>query len=493
VKTRLFFTCTILVVLVMIGPSPDIRDIEETVSSASLRNAETQGYRDAEGLRSARIVVRSDEAVAPISRLLFGQNFGPWMNTTDDYVSDYRKIGVTLLRFPAGNWGDENDLFPNNLDDLATLADALDAEVSVQARCWREGTPEKAADLVRYSNVEKGYGFRYWEVGNEPDLYVRRPHKSGDPAFDMDWYNARFREFATAMKAVDPGIQVVGPVVTGGWREWMPAFIHANGDIVDVISWHWYPHGDELSDAEALATPVQIEEQVETIRAWWRDPEVNPLGYERPIPPLFLSEYSVSWASGVRRHLGTQVAALWDAEVVGRMANLGVEMAAHFALQATRWHGLIGTLEDPRPVYGIYRLYAHWGSAQVVAESSDEQLLPAFASLRDDGALAIMVINKDPVQAREATLSIEGFRPIGQAQVWLQDEGCPTAEALPPIVVEETFSYIFPPYSATLLILKPTPWNVGLLLVGLGLLVGPIIAVLITLVTQRRRTLDYED
>jgi hypothetical protein len=26
------------------------------------------------------------------------------------------------------------------------------------------------------------------------------------------------------------------------------------------------------------------------------------------------SEYSVSWASGVRRHLGTQVGALWAAE-----------------------------------------------------------------------------------------------------------------------------------------------------------------------------------
>lgn len=417
-----------------------------------------------------RIVVRAGETLAPVSPLLLGQNFGPWMNTTETYVDYYREAGVTLLRFPAGNWGDENDLFPNNLDDLAMLADALDAEVSVQARSWRKGTPEKAAELVRYCNVEHDYGFRYWEVGNEPDLYQRRPSRSGDPDFTVEWYNTSFREFATAMKAVDPDIQIVGPVVTGGWREWIPAFFAANGDVVDVISWHWYPHGDEMSDAEVLATPIQIQEQVKAIRAWWRDPEINPLGYQRPAPPMFLSEYNVSWATSVHRHLGTQVGALWNAEVVGRMANLGVEMGAHFALQGTTWQGLVGMLKDPRPAHDVYQLYAHWGTTQVAAESSDGSLLPAFASLHDDGQLAVIVINKYPTQAREATLTIEGFQPSGQAQVWLQDEEHLAAE-LPAIAVADAFPYTFPPYSVTLLILEPAHRAGWPLWAGLGLLI----------------------
>jgi hypothetical protein len=417
----------------------------------------------------AQIVVQADQTLAPVNPLLFGQNFGPWMHTTETYVAQYQDVGVTLLRFPAGNWGDEHDLYPNNLDDLGALADALKAEVAIQARLWRAGTPEKAAEVVRYCNVEHDYGFRYWEVGNEPDLYLNRFHRSGDPVFDVDWYNARFREFATAMKAVDPDILVAGPAVTGGWREWMPAFLAANGDVVDVISWHWYPHGNELSDAQVLATPVQIEEQVLALRAWWRDPAVNPRGYQRPLPPLFLSEYNVSWASSVSRHLGSQVGALWNAEVVGRMANLGVEMAAHFALQGTTWQGLIGNLEDPRPVYGVYRLYARWGTTQVAAESSDEPLLPAFASLRADRRLAILVVNKDPTLAREATLTVEGFRPAGQAQIWLQDGQHMGAE-LPAIAVAETFPYTFSPYSVTLFVLEPAPRSHWVLWAGLGLL-----------------------
>jgi len=439
----------------------------------------------------ARIVVRADETLGSVNPLLFGQNYGPWMDTTDAYITWYQGVGVTLLRFPAGNWGDENDLFPNMMDELARLADLLDAEVSVQVRSWRNGTPDKAAELVRYSNVEKGYGFRYWEVGNEPDLYMRRANRSGDPVFDVDWYNAQFREFATAMKAVDPDIKIVGPVVTGGWREWIPSFLAANGDIVDVISWHWYAHGNEMSDAEALATPYQIEEQVETIRAWWRDPEINPKGYERPVPPLFLSEYSVSWASGIRRHLGTQVGALWDAEVVGRLANVRLEMAAHFSLQGstggTRWHGLVGMLEEPRPVYGVYQLYSHWGTEQVAVESSDEGMLPAFASLREDGALAIIVVNKDPAQAREVALTVEGFRSAGQARVWLQDEEHPVAVELPAIAVEKRVQdapYTFPPYSVTLMILEPAPRSGWPIWVGLGALTVALAACVVWL---RRR------
>lgn len=444
----------------------------------------------------ATITVQASQVLAPVSPLLFGQNFGPWMNTTPEYVAMYKKAGVTLLRFPAGNYGDENDLYPNNLDDLAALARELQAEVVVQARLWRQGSPEKAAGLVRYCNLENDYGFRYWEVGNEPDLYegTNRYKRAGDPVFDVDWYNARFREFATAMKAIDPTIMVVGPAVTGGWPEWMPAFIQANGDIVDVLSWHWYGHGDELSDAAALATPAEVERQIEAIRSMWVDPEINPLGYQRPLPPLFLSEYNISWSTRVRRHLGSQVGALWNAEVVGRLANKGVEMGAHFALQGTDWQGLVGMLADERPVKGVYQLYSRWGTEQVAATSSAEALLPVFASRHADGRLSILVINKDPQRPIRGSVKLEGYRPSGQARLWQQDEDNLVKE-LPAFQAAEEFSYTFPPYTVTLIELEPAPafnhWLIGILGGGLVVLLISILRIRISTVLKRQE-LNHE-
>jgi hypothetical protein len=405
------------------------------------------------------IHVYADESIAAVAPTLFGQNFGPWMNKTDEFIEIYKDAGVPLLRFPAGNWGDENDISPNMVDDLHRVAEALSAEVVIHTRSWRGGTPEKAAELVRYANVEKGYGFKYWEVGNEPDLYLRRNSRKGDPVFDVNWYNTQFRLFANSMKAVDPDIKVVGPAVTGGWRDWIPDFIRENGDIVDVISWHWYTDGHETTPEIALTTPPEIKEQVNTIRGWWVDPEVNPKGYQRELPPLFLGEYSITWASGVRVPLATQVGALWVAETIGHMANLGVEMGAHFSLMGspggTRWHGLVDPLKKYRPVFGVFKMYKEWGTTQVRTKTVNPDNLPVFASTREDKSLAILVINKDQHLEQGAKITLHGFGLQGKAVVLQLTEGSPEPQELTPVEFEAGIFHTFPPASITLFTLKP--------------------------------------
>jgi len=411
------------------------------------------------GEPAAHIEVDAGQVLAQVNPMLFGQNLGIGANATPQYIRYYQDAGVTLLRFPGGNYGDENDLYHNNLDDLAALAKQLNAQVSVQVRSWRLGTPEKAAEYVRYCNIEKKYAFVYWEVGNEPNLYNNRLNQPGDPLFDVNWYNAQYRQYVTAMKAVDPTIKIFGPVVDQNGTLWLPDFIRANGDIIDGLSWHYYGHGNQLDDAQALQTQAYITTQVRAIRNRWKDPQVNPLGYKRPVPPLFLSEYNVSWASSVSRHLGGPVAALWNAELLGRLANEGVEMGAHFALQGTSWQGMVGRLNDPRPAYGTYELFSHWGVQEVAAVSSDEKILPAFASLRKDGSLVLLVINKDALQSLTADLLLNSFNPAGTAQVWAVEQSQPVAVQKPALTTLSPFTYTFPPYSVTLFILPPARFS----------------------------------
>jgi hypothetical protein len=403
-------------------------------------------------VHSYRVVVNVNEELGPVNSLLFGQNYGPWMETSPEFIEAYRQARVTLLRFPAGNWGDENDITHEQLDELASLARALDAEVSIQTRLFPDASPETAASLVEYANIQNQYGFRYWEIGNEPDLYKDREEVGPDnPEFTPEWYSERYREFHDAMKAVDPSILIAGPVVTYAWDDWMPTFIYLNGDIIDILSWHFYGNADVLTEEEALVYAQEIEHQIETFRFWWQDPETNPTGYQRPIPPLFNSEYDVSAASTIFEPLGTQVASLWAAEVLGRMANSGVDMAAHFALQGTHWHGLMDEIDSPRPIYGLYQMYHHWGDIQIAATSSDETTLPAFASKQDDDTIVVMVINQDPEAVREVEVVLQGAHPAGTVHSWrLEEDG--TLVDMQTDASGSSYTAELPPYTITLFV-----------------------------------------
>jgi hypothetical protein len=140
------------------------------------------------------------------------------------------------------------------------------------------------------------------------------------------------------------------------------------------------------------------------------------------------------------------------------MANVGLPMAAHFALQGTTWQGLVGMMEDPRPVYWVYRMYNDWGDQQVKVISPDDDFLPAFASRRQDGSLAIMVINKHKFSPRSMTLRLNGFKPAGDAQVWSLEDGSPLVEKKP-LKIRNTFDYEFPAFSITYFIIPTTRTN----------------------------------
>jgi len=57
----------------------------------------------------------------------------------------------------------------DEIDALAAFADYVGAEVMMEVNITT-CDPELWADMVRYTNVEHDYNFKYWELGNELDL-----------------------------------------------------------------------------------------------------------------------------------------------------------------------------------------------------------------------------------------------------------------------------------------------------------------------------------
>lgn len=93
-----------------------------------------------------------------------------------------------------------------------------------------------AAEWVRYANITKGYGVKYWQIGNEVDH---------DGNFTMTTYTDLFLNFAAAMKAVDPTIKVgTGVLMDTNWNE---DVLNKAGSLCDFISAHNYQRGSKVA------------------------------------------------------------------------------------------------------------------------------------------------------------------------------------------------------------------------------------------------------
>ncbi len=399
--------------------------------------------------------VDASTPLATISPLVFGTNVGPWQSLTPSMMPDIQAAGFTFLRFPGGNWGDEYRLFEHHVDDFVALARALNAEPMIHVRLFR-AQPESAAAWVRYANLERGYTIRYWAIGNEPSLYATR---RGAVDYDTAAFNQDWREFALAMKAVDPSILLLGPEIhqyTGEpgqdpqdehGRDWMAEFLSYNGDLVDIVSFHRYPFGPEApSPQDLLASSAEWDRIIPHLRAQI----AARLGADRPIA---VTEVNSNWSNlqGGETTPDSFYNALWWADVLGRLITQQVEIVAHFALADA---GGLGVLDgsSPRPTYYVYPLFRRFGRV-LLASHSDDPSLRLYAARRDDGALTLLLINLAPTDT-EKHVHLLGFTPQEQAEAYRLDRNH-HAERIEPLPVGTTFAILLPGESVTLLILSP--------------------------------------
>lgn len=190
---------------------------------------------------------------------LEGRPFGINVNYCRDHDSNRlhaRPIVEAVLEMKAGHLrypgGEKSDwvLFENgkpkpfdiykgfaqghrlmDLDDFIMLCRQTDAQphvVTAYDSLARTGVSEdayleNALCLLRYANLEKGYGIRYWEVGNE-----NWHNQTAEPE-EMARVITRF---SRAMKALDPGISICA----SGQREaWWRGFLPHIGGAVDCL------------------------------------------------------------------------------------------------------------------------------------------------------------------------------------------------------------------------------------------------------------------
>jgi hypothetical protein len=345
------------------------------------------------------------------------------------------------------------------------------------------GTPQEAADWVRSANVSKGYGAKYWTIGNENygnghygAAWEADNHADKSPA----GYAANVVAYSQAMKAVDPSIKV-GAVLTmpGNWPDglvgggddgtWNQVVLSRAGAAIDFVDVHWYPGGGTA--AESLTKSQQLTDAAFLLRqqiARYAGANAGRIG-------ISLTETNV----GVGPN--TQPGALFLADAYSGLLEQGV-----FTVQWWNVHNGIGTVSTVagHTDYGDFGLLSSGGCTadgsvcepamntpfapyhaltmmssfartgdQLVRAGTSNPKVSAHASRRPNGDLAVLLVNLDPDNAHTVGVRYNGFTPLaavpvvssytnGAAAIETASEGTATSQTLPA-------------YSLTLLTVQP--------------------------------------
>jgi hypothetical protein len=408
------------------------------------------------------------QELGKISKFVLGANHGPWSDLGAGNIEPAKNSGITFLRWPGGNWGDQNDVQTYQIDSYIRQAHMMGAEPSITVRLL-DNTPARAAQLVQYVNIDKRYGVKYWSIGNEPDLYVTQ-----DSTWTPEFYAKRWRQFATVMKAVDPTIQLYGPEISAFLgdtdyfdprellyansvkldftkRDYLTEFLKVNADLVDIVAVHHYPFPKHNGDGVPGWTDLN-----NNLPEWDRIiPNLRRIIKETGVgdKPVGMTEFNsdASSAAGSETSTDSFLNALWLADALGRMIRTQPDIIAYWMLKNNSvGHGLMDSF-NVRPTYYTYQIYKRFGN-HLLAANSPEEDVSLFAAKRDDGMLTVIFVNRSD-QEISKPFKIQEGDDLKLTEVYLFDAKH-NAEIVTPPVFKNGDAVHLAAYSVTLYILK---------------------------------------
>jgi alpha-L-arabinofuranosidase len=388
-----------------------------------------------------------------------------------DLLEEIHKLQVPIIRYPGGNFvsgyhwldgvGPKQDR-PRVLDKAWNTLETNQFGTN-EFLLWCKavgalpllglnlgtGTPESAAALVEYCNVEKGtkwsdlrrkhgvadpYRVSHWCLGNEMDGPWQIGHMSAIQ------YGEKAADAARQMRYVDPSLKLVacgssGPTMPT-YLEWDREVLEQCYDYVDAISLHrYFDNSSETGgdSAKFLALNLSMEKQIAEVSAVCDYVQ----GRKRSPKKLWLSfdEWNVWYrarsGSGDRKeapHLLEEIYNLEDALLVGGLINSLLRNSGRvgIACLAQLVNVIAPIMTNPNGFFrqSIYYPYswalrhARGAALDILLEPGPTYDVPGYGQVpyvdvagtinADDGALAIFVLNRDLSRSHQLELNWEG-------------------------------------------------------------------------------------
>ena len=191
--------------------------------------------------------VHVDRALRKINPMIYGSNLSSKAEFEMDVARFGKDVGITNFRFPGGgspgyrwklgtyDFSDRADNAPlSNMENVMKFCQIAHAKLVIQVNI-ESGTPEEAAEWVRYMNKGLGVRVDYWELGNEAYGDWDKAYMPGEE------YVKVIKAYSKAMKKADPTIKIGADWGGARYQKFDDAVIKGAANHIDFVSFHWYP------------------------------------------------------------------------------------------------------------------------------------------------------------------------------------------------------------------------------------------------------------
>jgi alpha-N-arabinofuranosidase len=432
-----------------------------------------------------------------------------------DVIEALKPIHVSVLRYPGGCYADyyhwKNGIGPRDkrpdkwstvwhewvsndfgTDEYMEFARMLgyDGHITVN---YTSATAQEAADWVQYANgaadtpmgrlrAQNGhaapYGIKLWAIGNEAPALCSEQYTGGTTIQD---YGRRFNEYSTAMKKVDPSIETFASSV--GYPDWVRQLLTTVPTPYLAISIYTGSYGETTTICDqnkfyrgVVAEPADFTKKLEA--------NIASPGNLLPEKPFFaITEFNSWWLPETQDPDYRLANALYFAGVFNSLIRHSKRIFLAENCSLINVQGIIEA--NPvaiklTPPYFAYVLYSnHIGKDILKTETNVapvpfEDKLPALDAVvtrsADGSKLYLAVVNRAQEEAVSAQINLKGWQPAGTPAEVYELNG-KTWDAFNPYgstdnvnisqrtveVTQSTFSYLFPPHTATVMEVSGSP------------------------------------
>ena len=340
-------------------------------------------------------------------------------------------------------------------------------------------------------------GLKYYLMDNEWSLW-NSTHRDVHPVgATMDEVLGDFCSYAAMVKGIDPNALVAGPEEWGwpgylysgydqqwsgantnynpadypdrqahGGQDFGPWFLSqvkqrdqaAGRRLLDVFTLHCYPQEGSVGDDAAIDTATELLRNQST-RQLWDTNYVDPSWIDQVIaliprmkswvatnyPGTLTGITEYNWGAEAYASGGTA-----QADVLGIFGREGLDLASRWTAPAA-----------DTPTYNAFKMYRNYdgnkstfGDTSVRATVPNPDVLSAFGAVRTaDGALTLMVVNKDPNNASAWNAVITNFNATGGVQRWQLAAGEGISRLADLTMTNRVLEDVVPPQSVTLYVL----------------------------------------